>query len=135
MTRGQFGSATESVRSDATYTVLSLGGQFEASERVSFGADVSYTTADESMDRISMAFPPEILAILVDSTYDLTHVHTYSDLDSGQWNATVRAEAKVAKDLVGVASYSYFDFDDNEPYLENLSGNLDLIHVGLRWSF
>lgn len=82
-----------------------------------------------------MAFPVELLEILHDSSYDLTQVHTYSDLDSAQWNATVRAEAKVAKNLVGVASYSYFDYDDNAPYLENLSGNLDLIRLGLRWSF
>jgi hypothetical protein len=87
------------------------------------------------MDRIAMAFPAELLAILVDSTYDLSDVHTYSDLESNQWSATLRAEARVAKNLVGVASYSYFDYNDDAPYLENLSGNLDLIHLGLRWSF
>ena len=87
------------------------------------------------MDRIMMAFPEEVLAVLADSTYDLTEVHTYSDLDSAQWNATLRAEARVARNLVGVASYSYFDYDDDAPYLENLSGNLDIIHLGLRWSF
>ncbi len=84
---------------------------------------------------LQFAYPADIAAILRYSTYDVSEVHTYSDIDSTAWDATLRAEAKLTAKLSGTASYQYIDYTDNSPYLDDLTGSLEIVQVGLRWKF
>jgi hypothetical protein len=94
---------------------------------------VAFVDASESLDPISIDIPADIAAILVHSSYDLSGIHTYSDLDSQRWELTLRGEFKVTGSLFGVASYTYLDYDDKAPYLSDLSGRLDEFNFGIRW--
>lgn len=135
MTLGQFGSSSDTANSESTYKTATLGGSFDLGERFKIGADATYTVATESMEQILFAFPADVAAILRYSTYDVSEVHTYSDLDSTAWDATLRAEAKLTAKLSGTASYQYIDYNDNSPYLDDLTGSLEIVQIGLRWVF
>jgi hypothetical protein len=102
---------------------------------VTLGADASYTLASESMDAIDLSASPEVLERLHWSTYDLSTIHEYSDLDASSWDVTVRGEVRLAGNIAGTASYTYLDYDDDAPYLADLSGRLDIFQLGLRWTF
>jgi hypothetical protein len=135
VTLGQFGSSSETANNESTYKTATLGGSFDLGERFTIGADATYTLATETMEQLAFAYPADVAAILRYSTYDLSEVHTYSDLDSTAWDATVHAEAKLTAKLSGTASYQYIDYNDNAPYLDNLSGRLQIVQAGLRWTF
>ncbi|NLH11818.1 MAG: hypothetical protein GX464_10825 [Holophagae bacterium] len=87
------------------------------------------------MSQIVLAVPADVLAKLKFSTYDLDLLHTYSDLASRQWDVSLRGEAKITPRLAGVASYSFLEYHDASPYLEDLTGTLGLASVGLKYSF
>ncbi|MEW6337414.1 MAG: hypothetical protein ACOY3Y_21540 [Acidobacteriota bacterium] len=87
------------------------------------------------MHQIDLSGPPEILEILHYGTYDLSEVHTYSDLDSTMWDVTAHADLKLTSSLWGTASYTRLDYQDDAPYVENQTGSLDIVQVALRWTF
>ena len=87
------------------------------------------------MDQVDLSASAEVLAKLHWSTYDLSQLHTYSDLDAASWDATFAAEAKLAPAVFGTVSYSYVDYQDDAPYLEDLGGNVDYFRLGVRWTF
>lgn len=86
------------------------------------------------MDQIVFSVPEEVLARLIDSNYDLTEAHTYSNLDSKRWDVNFTALTRISQGLEGLLSYSYVDFNDVTPYLADLSGKLNAVQVALRWT-
>ncbi len=104
-----------------------------ASQRLTVTGNLAYTLASEEFDPLSLAASPEILEKLHWGAYDFSTWHTYVQLDSTSWDATIQAEARLTPALSGVASYTYLDFNDNDRYLENLTGNLDIVRLALRW--
>lgn len=134
MTRGQFGSASDSVRSTSEYRSFIAGGEWKPWSKLSLSAQVAYTRGSESMDQIVFSVPEEVLARLIDSNYDLTEAHTYSNLDSKRWDVNFTALTRISRGLEGLLSYSYVDFNDVTPYLADLSGKLNAVQVALRWT-
>lgn len=112
-----------------------MGSNVRLGERLKVGLDASYIVTDEGMNQLLMGVPADVLARLKFSSYDLDQLHTYSDLDSRQWDVSLRGEARLTPKLSGVASYSFLDYDDSSPYLEDLTGTLNLLSVGLKYSF
>lgn len=110
------------------------GGEWKLGDDLSLSAQVAYTRASESMDQIVFSVPEEVLARLIDSTYDLTEAHTYSNLDSKRWDVNFTATTQISKGLEGVFSYSLVDYNDVTPYLADLSGKLNSVQVALRWT-
>lgn len=135
MTLGQFGSSSDSVSSTATFKTFTLGSNLRLGERVKLGFNASYVTSDEGMSQLLLGVPADVLAKLKFSSYDLDMLHTYSDLASRQWDVSLRGEAKITPKLSGVASYSFLEYHDASPYLEDLTGTLGLASVGLKYSF
>lgn len=134
MTLGQFGTSGALATSEMTYSTFSVGGNLKAGERLSLGLDANYTVGKEEMQPLGLRASPEILARLTGFTYDFTTWHTYVDLESTSWDATLRTDVRFNSSLSGVFSYTYVDFNDNAPYLTDLTGNLDIVRLGLRWT-
>jgi len=135
VTLGQFGSSSDSARNNGTDTTFSIGGNLVASERVTLALDVTFSMWEESLDQVDLSAPHDILEKLHWSSYDLSRLHTYSDLDATSWDATLSAEARLGARTYGTLSYSYFDYQDDAPYLADLGGNIDYVRLGLRWAF
>lgn len=133
MTLGQFGTSSDTASSTSTFTALSLGGSLKATDRLSLTGNFSYTVAKENLDSLSLAMTAAASDALHWSAYDFSTWHTYVKLDSTSWDATVQAEAHLSSAMIGVLSYTYLDFNDNAHYLEDLTGNLDIVRLALRW--
>jgi hypothetical protein len=135
VTLGQFGTSGALLTSEMTYSTFAVGSSVKAGSRVTLGVDVSYSKAQEEADPLGLAASPEILAKLTGFTYDFSTWHTYVDLNSASWDATARAEARFTPTLSGIVSYTFLEFDDKAAYLTDLSGNLDIVRLALRWAF
>lgn len=105
------------------------------SDRVKLSLAVTYAAWEESMDQVDLSAPEDVLHSLHWSSYDLSQLHTYSDLDAASWDATFDAEARLAAATWATFSYSYVDYQDEAPYLADLGGNVDYIRLGVRWMF
>ncbi|MGQ9834417.1 MAG: hypothetical protein ACUVRQ_00275 [Thermoanaerobaculaceae bacterium] len=114
---------------------MTFGLRYEPNDLWSLGTEASYTRAAESMDRITFNVPEEILSRLIDSNYDLTQVHTYSDLSSSQWDVNLWLSARLSSRSQGVFSYRFTEFSDRKPYIQDLTGRLAILSAGLRWTF
>lgn len=99
------------------------------------GIDASYTKATETMDAVDLSAPADILEKLHWSSYDFSELHLYSNLNSDMIDLTMHAEARLTDKLSGTFSASYIDVTDNTPYIEDLTGNLSIYTLGLRWGF
>ena len=97
-------------------------------------ADATWVAAKEALEQLNYEWDPSLAAILVHSSYDLTQVHTYSDLDSRRWEVNLRGEFRVWQSLFGVASYTYLNYDDRAPLLDDLTGTINEFNLGLRWN-
>jgi len=135
VTLGQFGTSGALATSEMTYSTFAVGSNFKPGSRVTIGLNATYTQAEELVDPLGLGASPEILAKLTGFSYDFSTWHTYVDLRSTSWDATAEAEVKLSSVLTGVFSYTYLDFNDNSRYLTDLTGNLDIVRLGLRWTF
>ena len=67
--------------------------------------------------------------------YEFGEINTYSELEYSELRATFGFNYDL-NDTVGVfASYTYYDVDDKSPYLQDVTGSVDLVSGGLTWSF
>lgn len=81
-----------------------------------------------------MVVSQEVLSKLVWSDYDLSLVHTFSNLDTRRWDVNLSLLARLSKATHGVVSYNLVKFDDLRPYLDDLTGKLSVFQLGLRWT-
>lgn len=122
------------MKSTAHYRSLFAAGTWKLAERMKLSGELNYTRGSEMMDQILFNVSEEILAKLIDSSYDLSEAHTYSNLDSKRWDLSLTALAQLAKGIDAVLSYNFVQVDDITPYLADLSGKLNTIQLGLRWN-
>jgi len=75
------------------------------------------------------------LADLEFHDYDFSRIDDYSDLRFTEVRATVGLTHKVTSFMEVFGSASIFDVNDNDPYLESLSGRVALFVAGLNWTY
>lgn len=122
------------MKNTAQFRTVFAAGTWKLNDSLELQGELGYTRASDMMDQILFNVSQEILAKLVDSNYDLSEAHTYSNLDSKRWDVKFSALARLAKGIHGVVSYNLVKYDDVTPYLADLSGRLNLFQVGLRWT-
>ena len=67
--------------------------------------------------------------------YDFSSVNTYSDLDYKEWRSRLGADYVVHNGIKLFASISYYDVEDNAPYIQDFTGSVTLGRLGAIWSF
>jgi len=67
--------------------------------------------------------------------YDLSTVHTYSDLDVAQTDLSVAANYLVADNVSVGCGFTYLRYDDDEPYLEDGAGEAYITDFSVSYSF
>lgn len=75
------------------------------------------------------------LAELEFHDYDFSQVNDYSSLRYTEVRATVGLTHKLTSFMEVFGSASIFDVNDNDPYLQDLSGRVALYVAGLNWTF
>jgi hypothetical protein len=65
----------------------------------------------------------------------LSEIHEYSRLDYSELRATLGARYNVTHGIGLIGELSYFDVEDDAPYLEDVTGTVSLIYGGVSWIF
>jgi hypothetical protein len=69
------------------------------------------------------------------SDYDLSPINEYSNIELEQLRLTLGYRLQIFKNMGLFAAVSYWDVEDNQPYIENYSGEVKLLQGGFNWTF
>lgn len=67
--------------------------------------------------------------------YDLSTVHEYSDLDIQQIDLSVGADYQVDDNFSVGLGFTYLRYDDDEPYLDDGTGEAYITNVSVSYLF
>jgi hypothetical protein len=67
--------------------------------------------------------------------YDFSGIDHYSDLDYTEVRTTLGFRHQVRPAFGMFGAVSYYDLQDDEPYLQDATGSVVLLSGGLTWSF
>ena len=128
----QFGSLKESVNYDIKSNTLMFNANYTPIERLDLSLTASYTKSTAKMGRIG--FSSDALSGH-DCDFDLSGVDEYSSLDIDQIGVTFDADYRISKKWTAGIGLGYEKYEDNDPYLEDGSGDNFSVLVGLTYNF
>ena len=67
--------------------------------------------------------------------YDLSPINEYSKIELEQLRLTLGYRFQVFKNMGLFAAVSYWDVEDNQPYIEDYTGEVTLLQGGFNWNF
>lgn len=67
--------------------------------------------------------------------YDLSEIHEYSDLSFNEVRISLGARQTIARHMGVYGALSFYNVNDDDPYLEDYSGYVTLVSAGLSWMF
>ena len=67
--------------------------------------------------------------------YDFSQIHDYSNLSFNEVRISLGARQTIARNIGIYGALSYYNVNDNDPYLEDFSGHATLVSAGLSWLF
>jgi len=67
--------------------------------------------------------------------YDLSPINEYSNIELEQVRMTLGYRLQVFRNMGFFAAVSYWDVEDNQPYIENYTGEVTLLQGGFNWNF
>ena len=82
-----------------------------------------------------MAAGEAFAAARPNQSFDFSTTYLNSDLDTRLAEVGAQARFTVKQGLYLTGSYRYLDFEDDAPYLSNLSGSADYFGFGVGWEF
>lgn len=77
---------------------------------------------------------PDPTAPVSFSDFDFSEVHEYSHLEYTELRTTLGIRYLLWRNLSFYGAVSYFDLDDDNPYLQDATGDLTLVTTGFSWS-
>ena len=67
--------------------------------------------------------------------YDFSEIHDYSNLSFNEFRISLGARQTVARNIGIYGALTYYNVNDNDPYLEDFNGHVTLVSAGLSWLF
>jgi hypothetical protein len=67
--------------------------------------------------------------------YDFSQINDYSNLSFNEVRISLGARQSIAKHVGIFGAVSFYNVNDNDPYLEDLNGYVTLVSGGLSWLF
>jgi hypothetical protein len=113
-----------------------MGGlKFKVTEAFKIGFDLAYVNATAGMSQFRFTKAEEWAAPKPMQNYDMSKVHTYSDLDTTRFESDLWAKFGFGKSLFLYGDWRYVDYADDAPYLYDTSGKISWYTLSLGWSF
>ena len=132
---GQAGSDSSSIKYTTT-TNTGLGGlKFKVTDAIKFGLDLAYVNGTAGMDQFRFTRAEEWAAPKPNQDFDMSQVHTYSDIDQTRFQSDLWGKFGIGKSLFIYADWKYIDFADDDPYISNVTGEISWYSLSLGWSF
>jgi len=107
-----------------------LAANYVVNEKLNLSFTGTYTDSEAEMDQIDFSS-----ADLANYDFDLSTVHTYSDLHVAQTDLSVAANYKVNNNTSVGCGFSYLRYDDDEPYLDDGTGEAYMSNVSVSYLF
>jgi hypothetical protein len=67
--------------------------------------------------------------------YDLSPINEYSKIELEQLRLTLGYRLQIFENMGLFANVSYWDVEDESPYIEDLTGEVTLLQGGFNWNF
>lgn len=113
-----------------------MGGlKFKVTDVFKFGFDLAYVNATAGMSQFRFTTAEQWAAPKPNQNYDMSRVHTYSDLDTTRFESDLWAKFTFFKSAFLYADWRYVDYTDDAPFLYDTSGSIDYWNVGLGMTF
>ena len=113
-----------------------MGGlKFQITESLKIGFDLAYVNATAGMSQFRFTKAEDWAAPKPMQNYDMSKVHTYSDLDNTRFESDVWAKFGFGKDFFLYGDWRYVDYADDAPYLYDTAGTISWYTLSLGWSF
>jgi hypothetical protein len=129
------GSTRSLIEYETSSTTLLGGLSWKPSEKLAIDLSLAWNRADAGLDPIAVTVPASHLAANPNQAYDLSEMHTASDLDLSRLEASLGFGWQISDRLALVGDFRYVDLEDDAPYLEDLTGTLFSWSAALRWRF
>jgi hypothetical protein len=108
-------------------------GDFQPNEKLAIALGATYTISDGEFESIMTELPEEVVDI---GDYDFSQVHTLSDLEYRQLEASVKADRQISDRASFYVGVSLFELLDEAPYVYgDLDGRVIYTHSGFRIGF
>jgi hypothetical protein len=65
----------------------------------------------------------------------MSELGTYSDLEYLEYRTTLGVRYQTGQHVQAFASVSYYDLEDDAPYLQDATGSVGIFAAGLVWSY
>lgn len=109
---------------------------FPVSARAELYADWSWTSSEASMETLFMTpLDPALEAVLGQANLDFTDVRYYSDIDVERSDLSLGARFTLANGMLFDVGWTYVDYQDDAPILEDQSGSFSVVHGSVGWRF
>jgi hypothetical protein len=112
-----------------------LAANYLVNEKLNLSFTGTYTDSTAEMDQLNDYTSSVPAAMAATYDYDLSTVHTYSDLDVAQTDLSVAANYQVADNVSVGCGFTYLRYDDDEPYLEDGAGEAYITDLSVSYLF
>lgn len=102
-------------------------------DRLKIAFDAVWNEAEAALQSFDFDVPESYLAANPNQSFDYTLSYLASDLDVSRLEIGAEATWAVSERLALAGGYRLIDFDDDAPYLGDLTGQVEFVHLGLRW--
>ncbi|MEE4270477.1 MAG: hypothetical protein V2I67_02310 [Thermoanaerobaculales bacterium] len=131
---GQDGYSDDRLNYTEESNSLLAGIKIRPSDKWALGFNAGYTTSEGGLDQFDLP-ADDYVAITPPMSYDFSKSHTYSDLDLSRLNFDAMFKLKFTENLWMRLWYNIVDFTDDDPYLYDTSGTLQIATITAGLSF
>ena len=131
---GQDGYSRDLLAYNEESNSLLAGIKIKPSDRVGLGLDLGYTASEGGLDPFDLP-ADDYVAITPSMSFDFSKSHTYSTIDVNRFNVDATVKVKFTDKMWMRLWYKYIDFTDDDPYLYDTSGSVQLATISAGLSF
>ena len=104
------------------------------SSQLELGLSLNYVKGEASMGSFDLS-RPDFSARFPNSSYDFSRTPDWSNLDLDGLDAWIDAKYRFTTNLFARGAYRYVKYNDNDPYLYDLTGRNNLLYFSLGYLF
>lgn len=131
---GQDGFSRDLLEYETTSDTIMGGLRFRPDGPLDVLLDVAWNSSDAGLDAFALP-ADEYVATHPPTAYDFSSTHTYSNLDLSRLEASLEGRWDVSDDTWLRLRYRWIDFDDDDPYLFDVTGSLGIVTAAFGWAF
>ncbi|MCD6353643.1 MAG: MtrB/PioB family outer membrane beta-barrel protein [Proteobacteria bacterium] len=116
-----------------THTLLAALN-YQVNQKLTVGISSSYSDSKAKI-RDLVFDSTQVSGTPAGYNYDLSEVDNYSELDIQQLDFAINADYRVRENISMNIGFNYRRYDDDEPYLEDGTGEAYLTNISLLYRF